>query len=75
MTIKLEGQILEPWVETIREACLHESGTTRVSLDLAAVTFVDRTGVQLLRELMSGGVGITTCSSFVTDLIFPEKSE
>jgi len=69
-TIKLEGKLLGPWVEEVREACapaMARSGRTR--LDLAAVTFVDTAGVGLLRELIRQGVEIAACSGYVAALL------
>jgi hypothetical protein len=38
-------------------------------LDLAAVTYVDAAGVELLRDLIAEGVEIAACSSFVHELL------
>lgn len=74
-TIKLEGQILEPWVGTVRDACTKRGRrSTRLRLDLAAVTFADAAGVQLLRALMRAGIEIATCSSFLGELLHLEDS-
>ena len=72
-TIKLEGQILEPWLGTLRAACTARGRRRRLHLDLAAVNYVDAAGVQLLRELMAEGVAIAACSSFVGELLHPES--
>ena len=71
LTIKLEGQILEPWVGAARDACAVR-GRRPWRLDLAAVTYVDAAGIQLLRDLMAEGVEIATCSSFVGELLHPK---
>jgi len=70
LTIKLEGQILGPWLGTLRAACTARGRRLRcMRLDLAAVTYVDAAGVQLLRELMAEGAAIAACSSFVGELL------
>jgi hypothetical protein len=69
LTVKVEGQILGPWVDTLRATCAPRGRLLR--LDLAAVTYVDAAGVQLLRELMAEGVAIAACSSFVGELLYP----
>ena len=70
VTIKLEGKLLEPFVETVREACEKwQSRAERVRLDLAAVSYVDAAGVRLLRELMRAGIQIAACSGFVAELL------
>jgi hypothetical protein len=69
-TIKLEGELLEPWVDAVRDACTkapHRS--KRLRLDLTAVAYADVAGTQLLRELMAEGVEIASCSSYVRELL------
>ena len=66
LTIKLEGELLGAWVDAVRAACAHREPQC---LDLAAVTYADTAGVQLLRELMADGVEIAACSSFVRALL------
>ena len=68
LTIKLEGEILVPWVRAVREACTKRGRRPR-RLDLAAVTYVDAAGVELLRDLIAEGVEIAACSSFVRELL------
>jgi ABC-type transporter Mla MlaB component len=69
-TLKLEGELLRPWVETVRDACIKwPHRTKRLRLDLTAVTFADAAGVQLLRDLMAEGVEVASCSSFVAELL------
>ena len=72
LTLKVEGQIVGPWVRSVRDACATR-GRRRPRLDLAAVTYVDAAGVQLLRDLMAEGVEIAACSSFVRELLHPES--
>ena len=73
LTLKLEGQILGPWVDALRAACAARCRHRRLCLDLTAVTYMDAAGVQLLRELMAEGVAIAACSSFVGELLHPES--
>jgi len=72
LTVKLEGEIVGAWVGAARDACAIRSRRPR-RLDLAAVTYVDAAGIQLLRELVAEGVEITACSSFVGALLNPES--
>ena len=70
LTIKLEGEILGPWVGAVRDAFTKQRRRSgRPRLDLAAVTYVDAAGVELLRDLMAEGVKIAACSSFVRELL------
>jgi hypothetical protein len=68
LTIKLDGEILGAWVGAAREACAARGRRPR-RLDLAAVTYVDAAGVQLLRDVMAEGVEIAACSSFIGELL------
>src|SRR5262249_27213865 len=70
LTIKLEGEIVGAWVSAVRDACAIPARPRR--LDLAAVTYVDAAGVQLLRDLMAEGVKIAACSNFVGELLQPK---
>ena len=72
LTIKLEGAILGPWVDTVCEVCTPRGRRSkRFVLDLAGVTYADTAGVQLLRDLVCRGVEIATCSSFIAELLRP----
>ena len=65
--MKLEGELLEPWVTTVRETCTRNG--SRLCLDLTDVTYVDTVGTRLLRELIEGGIEISGCSRFVAQLL------
>ena len=75
ITIKLEGNLLAPWMSTVRGACAEAEHPSKCQLDLASVTYVDFAGVQLLRGLISEGVRIGACSSFVGELLRPVRRE
>jgi hypothetical protein len=49
LTIKLEGEILGPWVGSLRDTCATLGRWPR-RLDLAGVTYVDAADLQLLRD-------------------------
>jgi anti-anti-sigma regulatory factor len=69
-SMKLEGELLEAWVNAVREACVRNGrGFRRMCLDLTAVTYVDAAGTQLLRELIDDGIEISACSKFVGHLL------
>jgi ABC-type transporter Mla MlaB component len=71
--LNLAGKLKGPWVEALRE----EADKTRlagpVELDLSRIGFVDAAGVELLRDLIRGGVHIGNCSSFVRELLQMEE--
>jgi hypothetical protein len=74
LTLKIEGEIVGPWIGIVCEACTRSGlRTGRLCLDLAAVTYVDAAGVQLLRDLMGEGVEIAAYSRFVGELLRPES--
>jgi anti-anti-sigma regulatory factor len=73
-TIKLEGELRGPWVEAVRDAYTKwPLGSKRLRLDLAAVTYADAAGTQLLRDLIAEGLEIASCSSFVGELLRMES--
>ena len=56
----------------VRDACRGRGRRSgRLLLDLAAVTYADAAGVQLLRALIGEGVEIAACSGFVGVLLRP----
>jgi anti-anti-sigma regulatory factor len=67
-TLSLEGRVIGPWVDELRQTCeqVRATGAT-LTVDLAEVTFVDRTGVRLLKELLDSGVAVANCPAFVTE--------
>jgi anti-anti-sigma regulatory factor len=74
LLVKVEGKLLQPWVEELARACTPPAVTTAcIRLDLSAVTFVDEAGVRLLRELVDRGVGVSAASGFVAELLRREK--
>jgi hypothetical protein len=69
-TIKLEGKLLGPWVDEVRKACTVGAGpSSRINLDISALTFVDAAGEELLRDLIGRGVEVVACSGFVAELL------
>jgi ABC-type transporter Mla MlaB component len=72
-TFKLEGKLLGPWLDELRNICQGLERSEQIRLDLAAVTFVDVAGATLLRELIRQGITVTTCSGFVEELLRVDK--
>ncbi len=68
-TFKLEGKLLEPWLDEVLQVSLSAGPSATVRLDLSAVTFADAASVQLLRELARRGVVLVACSRFVAELL------
>ena len=73
LTLKLEGQLLEPWVGAVRDACTKRGRRSgRLRVDLASVSYADAAGVQLLRDLVGEGIEIAACSLFIAELLHPQ---
>ena len=68
MTLRLEGRVVGPWVEELRQICepLVSDGS-RLALDLAEVTFADENGVALLASLRLRGVRLVNAMPFVEE--------
>lgn len=64
--LKLEGQLIGPWVDELRGACegICRNGHS-LTLDLGEVTFADRQGVALLVDLRLRRVHLLSCSPFL----------
>jgi anti-anti-sigma regulatory factor len=62
----LEGRVIGPWVEELRQSCERVLAERRgFVLDLANVSFVGREGVELFRTLRDRQVVFRNCSPFV----------
>jgi hypothetical protein len=73
--LELEGQRLARGGAGVQRTCAElRSQANRIRLNLASVTFVDATGLELLRNLKREGIEIAACSSYLTVLLNREKS-
>ncbi len=69
--LKLEGKLLEPWVDELRQACFAAGPlAARPGLDLSAVSYADAAGIALLRALRDQQVRIVACSGYVAELLY-----
>ena len=69
--LRLEGRVVDQWVGLLRETCEHlqrKTGTPLV-LDLAAVEFASKEGVDLLRRLQDQGARCVSWSPFLKELV------
>lgn len=67
-TLQLAGRVAGPWVDELSRSCervLAVGGT--LSVDLREVAFVDRAGVEFLRNLRGRQVTLVNCSPFVAE--------
>ena len=69
VTLRIEGRITGSSVEELRTACdVHTSADeVQLSLELADVSFADATGIRLLKELASRGVGLKRANPFMAE--------
>ncbi|MFO1475323.1 MAG: hypothetical protein U1F98_01570 [Verrucomicrobiota bacterium] len=68
VTLKLEGRVVGPWVDELRQACETVLGEGRaLRLNLADVTFADPDGVATLTDFKTRGVVLQHCSPFVDE--------
>ena len=68
VTLSLEGRMTGPWVREVRDFCQQFLGNgQRLCLDLAELSFVDREGVSLFRNLLTRGVTLTNYSPFIAE--------
>lgn len=68
VVLRVEGQLVGPWVAAARQACERVLKQGReLKLDLAEVSFIDDDGVKLLSRLRSRGIEFVDCSPFVEE--------
>ncbi len=68
--LRLEGKLLEPWIEEFRGAFTRaKTQSGQVVFNLADLTYADEAGIRLLRDSAQMGVAISECSAFVAELL------
>jgi anti-anti-sigma regulatory factor len=68
VVLHLEGRIVGPWVDELRQVCAqHLLEGHRLQLQLADVEFMDAEGVALLASLRSRGVTFVDAPPFVAE--------
>lgn len=66
VVLKLEGQLIGPWVNELEEACVSaREASSKVILNLADLNFTDQTGSKLLAVLAHEGIELKGCSGFI----------
>ena len=69
-TVKLEGRVVGPCVTEVQTYCQRVlSQDLTLTIDMADVSFLDRSGVGLFKELMSQQVHLLNCSPFLNELL------
>ena len=70
VTLKLEGRIVSDWVSVLERECLTWLQETRqVILEVAEVTFIDRSGLEMLRRIISPQLQIINASALIEELL------
>jgi anti-anti-sigma regulatory factor len=67
VVLRLEGQIVGPWVDELQRTCEQLLAAGSIVLDLSHVSFVEWRGADLLRSLDRRGVPLLCCSPFVAE--------
>jgi anti-anti-sigma regulatory factor len=74
VVLKAEGQIVGEYVALLAGECRGMGGRNGgVILDLAGVSYLDRDGVRLLRDLSADQVSLVNCPPLVEDLLTEEE--
>jgi anti-anti-sigma regulatory factor len=74
VVLLLEGRLYGEWVALLEDECTHLlQANRRVLLDLAQLSFVDRRGARLLRDLGSRVV-LINCPPLVDELVREDAS-
>jgi anti-anti-sigma regulatory factor len=66
---RLEGRLVQAWVDELLDACRATADGRSLVLDLVGVTFVDAAGAEALRQLQQQGATFRGCSGFVAALL------
>jgi ABC-type transporter Mla MlaB component len=73
--IRLEGQVIGPYVMEVQKSCEKLLKADRaLALDMADVSFVDRNGAALFKELSRRNVSLVNCSAFLTEQLKEDAS-
>lgn len=76
VTLRLEGKVTGHWVREVEKACERVLSAARgLILDMRDVTFVDRGGIHLLRDLQARQVQLVRCSPFIALQLAQEHSD
>jgi anti-anti-sigma regulatory factor len=67
--LRLGGKVVGQWVSELRRCCdeIFRLPGEHLVLDLGDVTFIDASGIALLRELTERGVALTNCSPIAAE--------
>ena len=67
-TLTVEGRVVGPWVDELKDACQRVLLTgVELTLDLHEIAFVEREWLELLQSLVDRGVTMVNCPAFVRE--------
>lgn len=73
LVLQLEGQLVGPWVTELNRLCEESVALGyALSIDLAAVSFADRHGISLLKNLRGRGTPVLNGSPFLREQLNEE---
>jgi ABC-type transporter Mla MlaB component len=68
ITLRFEGRLVGPWVSEATQVCERLLDETQLlKLDLADLSFLDRSGAMLLLDLRTRGVALLNGSPFIEE--------
>lgn len=68
LVVQLEGQLVGPWVSELNRLCEEWVALGRgFSIDLALLSFADRSGISLLKDLRDRGAAVVNGSPFLRE--------
>ena len=68
--LEVEGRIASTWTGVLEKECrVLLQNRKGVVMDFSNVTFIDRSGVIMLKKLISEGVEIINCSAYFESLL------
>ena len=74
LTLRLEGRLAAAWVDELARAVASAmTENAHVTLDLDGLSFVDASGVALIRDAVDRGARLTGGSQFIGTLIGEER--
>ena len=68
--VSVEGEITGEWALLLERECRSLlTGNGAIRLDLSSVTYIDRTGVEVLTRLAHGPVELVNCLPLIAELL------
>lgn len=74
-SLKLEGKLIQPWVDEVGRLFIAADAISPARLDLSGLTFVDASGVELLQDLLRRGARFESCAPYVAELLHWKRNQ